>query len=132
VSHKTKLRIIIFCILMLLLASGCDNPFEHSKCRMTEVGQSRSPNGEHKAIAHEYFCKPRQDVILETQIEVSEIKQRRRETGETVLILRGKHAIQAVWLNDTNLQIECSDECSNQISAKLNKWGDIKISYKLK
>jgi hypothetical protein len=131
-GRATASNFFYLIILLLIITPGCYDPFEHSKCRMTEAGKSRSPNGEHEVIIYKHFCKPHQNEILETSIEVNETKKGQRETGEIMFIAKGRHAIQATWLDDTNLQIECSDIGAGQISAQLSRWRDVKVSYKLK
>lgn len=52
--------------------------------------------------------------------------------SEGVFSINGKHKINVVWRDDTNLVIDCYDVQGSSIVTRQKKWGQIDISYNLK
>ena len=65
-------------------------------------------------------------------IEIRPTARDSYEWGERVFEVNGKHAINAVWLNATDLQIECSHGCEGSVQNQRKNWNEINISYIIK
>lgn len=127
-----EIIVYLLCVVAVFTLSGCDNPFEHSKCRTVMIISVPSSDGKYEAVLEERYCKPENDKILDTRITVrkkqstSTLKQE-----ELVFLIADKHTVNVLWLDSTHLQIEVENKQGSTILSKSDKWDDVSISYKI-
>lgn len=117
------------CAVLAALAAGCDDPFEHSKCRTVETGKVLSPGGRYEAALFQHFCKPDTETIIATKVEVRRPNAGMSAPGEMVFHLAGERKIDLIWSDDTNLRIACDRPESRAVISQHDSWDEVNISY---
>jgi len=119
---------------LIAIALGCDDPFEHSKCRSTPLRIAASPDRKFEAVVREDSCKPHLDQITQTRVELRRTKSDEDPfplPGQTIFGVDGKRVIETRWLDSTHLEIECPGANADKFYQQSHQWDQIIVSYKL-
>jgi hypothetical protein len=116
--------------LVLLTASGCGDPFEHSPCRVHAVSEFASPNGNFRAVRSERTCKPDVQKTLETRVSLISSSANESDSGEIVFMVAGKPNLNVIWQDPTHLLIECPGVRREDVILDFDSYQGIAVSYK--
>ena len=103
--------------------------FPEHRCNLREVAVVRSPNGEHMVSISDLSCKPEVQKVLATHVAIFNVKVPPPGRLEYVFKINGDFKVNAVWLDDTHLRVECPGGDPRMVETRMAEWDGVTITY---
>ena len=123
-------RTFLWLVLLPLVFSACDDPFEHSRCRWNVVSEQASPDQTFSAELTQYLCKPETEKVYRTRVRLFRTNSGPAYEEETVFMAEGKQSIKTSWSDSQNLLVQCENIAPGAETFRLDHWAGVTVSFR--